>query len=118
MKSQRVKHTSYLAVVTLDFSDGELSKNAVLLPPYAEVIHISAKVTNAGSGTLDLGFEGDLSSIANNISLSATGVHYANVAFTASDTQEILATASATSDARVELRVQYFTPSEITIEAK
>ena len=116
MASQKVKNVSYLAVATLDFSDGELNKSAVLIPPYAEVIHISTEVTNAGSGSLNLGFEGDSQAVAKSIDLSATSISISNSVFTSASAQELIATASATSDAVVKVRVQYFLPSEISIE--
>lgn len=121
-KSQRVKNLAYLAVATIDIAElvasGESAAKAVLIPKDAEVVHISAEVIEAGDSDakLDLGFEGEAEAVANDIALDNKGVNIANVVFSTPSTKELLATPSGATKGVVKVRVQYFLPSEITIE--
>lgn len=116
MASQKVHNVSYLAHVTLDLS--QATTKAVILPKGAQVVQVSLEVTEpSDSGAkLDLGFEGSVDVIANDINIEQVGVNICNVALEPKQNLELLATSTGTTKGKAILRVLYFLPSVISVE--
>ena len=116
MAKQKVHFAHYLAVVRLSLAD--TSTKVAFIPKGAQVLHLSIEVeqpSTAGS-KLDVGFEGDLGALANDVDISSKGAHIANVSFEAKDTLELIATTQGATDGSAILRLGYFLPSTLDFE--
>lgn len=112
MATQQVHFVSHLAVSRLDLATHKGKQEVTLLPKGAELVSLSVEVVSAAdSGTLDIGYGGEESNLANDIDLTQKGAHIANVSTTAQKLTPITATPTGANSGEVAIRVIYYLPS-------
>lgn len=120
MATQKVKNIVYLCVAC--FKLDKAKQEVILVPKGAEVVSVNLEIieplTNPGA-QISIGLESDHDYFISRASAHDKGFHQSDVYWSVQSAQKIQASVNgpeAKANALAKLRVQYFLPSEISIE--
>lgn len=120
MAMQQVKNITYLCVSSFKLDKAE--QDAILVPKGAEVVSVNLEIIkplSAPATEVSIGLEGKQDCFIARAQADVQGFHQSDVYLTSQKVQKIKVSvkgADAKLDTLATLRVQYFLPSEISIE--